>query len=190
MGSRICVFWPTERNWFSGHVAAFDDSEGLSKIQYDDGDTEWLQLAVECYMLPPTGGFLHASQIYHADICGLECPAGMDDQLYGHCSEWVMLLTSAESATSLIKVADCRPHAAITLHLAVIHGHKCGTMQNDVIINFALQVVLRWQVRVNSYLLMKDSLTCTAQTQRRRSCLSSSQANALTQLCWPRASPC
>ncbi|DBB04077.1 hypothetical protein WJX77_001995 [Trebouxia sp. C0004] len=54
VGSRICIFWPTERNWFSGHVAAFADSEGLSKIQYDDGDTEWLHLAVECYMQPPT----------------------------------------------------------------------------------------------------------------------------------------
>ena len=62
MGSRICIFWPTERNWFSGHVAAFDDSEGLSKIEYDDGDTEWLHLAVECYMQPPTGGILHAQQ--------------------------------------------------------------------------------------------------------------------------------
>ncbi|KAL0056329.1 hypothetical protein WJX82_010064 [Trebouxia sp. C0006] len=55
VGSRICIFWPTERNWFSGRVAAFDHSEGLSKIQYDDDDTEWLHLAVESYMLPPTG---------------------------------------------------------------------------------------------------------------------------------------
>ena len=79
MGSRICIFWPTERNWFSVRVAAFDHSEGLSKIQYDDGDTEWLQLYVEYYMLPPTGGFLHASQTHHAGICCLECLAGMDD---------------------------------------------------------------------------------------------------------------
>ncbi len=79
MGSRICIFWPTERNWFSGRVAAFDHSEGLSKIQYDDDDTEWLHLAVESYMLPPTSGFLHASQTYHAGTCGLECLAGMDD---------------------------------------------------------------------------------------------------------------
>ena len=81
VGSRICIFWPTERNWSSGHVAAFDDSEGLSKIQYDDGDTDWLHLAVECYMLPPTGGFLHASQTYHTGTCGLECPAGMETTL-------------------------------------------------------------------------------------------------------------
>ena len=57
VGSRLCVFWPTERNWNSGQVTAFDASEGLSQIKYHDGDVEWLHLAVECYMQQPTGGF-------------------------------------------------------------------------------------------------------------------------------------
>lgn len=52
VGSRICIFWPVERNWYSGQVSDFDDSQGLSKIQYDDGDVEWLHLAVEGYMQP------------------------------------------------------------------------------------------------------------------------------------------
>ena len=56
IGCRICVYWPSSRNWYSGQVAAFDNAEGLSKIQYDDGDVEWLHLAVECYMLQPAGG--------------------------------------------------------------------------------------------------------------------------------------
>ena len=66
MGSRICIFWPAERNWYSGQVTDFDDSQGLSKIQYDDGDVEWLHLAVEGYMLPSASGSTACSSA----LCG------------------------------------------------------------------------------------------------------------------------
>ena len=64
IGSRLCIYWPAEQNWYSGQVTAVDGDEGLSRIQYDDGEVQWLHLAVECYMQAPAGGFA----VYFASI--------------------------------------------------------------------------------------------------------------------------
>ena len=56
IGTHLCIYWPREQNWFAGCLTAYDPCEGLSKIQYDDGDEEWLYLFLECFMIKPTGG--------------------------------------------------------------------------------------------------------------------------------------
>ena len=56
IGTRLCVFWPKEQSWFAGCLTAYDAQEGLSKVEYDDGDEEWLYLAMECFMITPAGG--------------------------------------------------------------------------------------------------------------------------------------
>lgn len=47
VGRRLQVYWPVERRWFPGVVAAYRPEEKLHLIEYDDGDTQHLHLAVE-----------------------------------------------------------------------------------------------------------------------------------------------
>jgi len=42
LGQRVQVWWPSDEEWFEGRVAKYDSEEGY-RIDYDDGDTEWLQ---------------------------------------------------------------------------------------------------------------------------------------------------
>ncbi|DBA67463.1 TPA: hypothetical protein ACH3X2_001746 [Trebouxia sp. C0005] len=128
VGSRICIFWPTERNWFSGSVAAFDDSEGLSKIQYDDGDTEWLHLAVECYMQPSTGSTEVAGESHLLpfderviDLCNSDSEEEiLPQQLTGPRSNSAVLI---KSEPLLIKPD---PGAASTLELQSAQPSQAG----------------------------------------------------------------
>ena len=55
VGTHLCVYWPTEQAWFAGCLTAYDAREGLSKINYDDGDEEWLYLVMESYMISSAG---------------------------------------------------------------------------------------------------------------------------------------
>ena len=48
VGKRIKVFWPDDNDWFSGRVSEMN-GEGRHLVEYDDGDTEWLDLAAEKY---------------------------------------------------------------------------------------------------------------------------------------------
>lgn len=44
-----------EQTWFAGCLTAYDAQKGLSKIDYYDGDEEWLYLAMESYMISSAG---------------------------------------------------------------------------------------------------------------------------------------
>ncbi|KAK9804911.1 hypothetical protein WJX72_011700 [[Myrmecia] bisecta] len=47
VGSRIRVFWPKMRRFYPGMVASFSKRDGRHRIEYADGDTEYLYLAAE-----------------------------------------------------------------------------------------------------------------------------------------------
>ena len=44
---RIRVWWPDEKRWYSGVIAAFNARKGLHWVEYDDGDEEWVDLRKE-----------------------------------------------------------------------------------------------------------------------------------------------
>lgn len=55
VGDRIKVFWPEEKEWFKGSVTRVN-AGGKCHINYDDGDTEWIQLAEQKWeILSPEG---------------------------------------------------------------------------------------------------------------------------------------
>jgi hypothetical protein len=47
LGHRVSVFWPSEKAFFPGTVAAFSVAAGVHTIRYDDGDTEKVTLSRE-----------------------------------------------------------------------------------------------------------------------------------------------
>jgi len=47
IGHRLRVFWPAEDTFYAGEVCSFDERTGKHEVQYDDGDTEHLQLDSE-----------------------------------------------------------------------------------------------------------------------------------------------
>lgn len=56
MGRRVRVFWPQEREWFQGKIAAFD-GKASHHVEYNDGDKEWLNLADQKWeLLEDAGG--------------------------------------------------------------------------------------------------------------------------------------
>lgn len=55
VGSRIKVFWPEEKDWFKGSVAAVN-AAGKCHILYDDGDTEWITLSEQKWEALPVAG--------------------------------------------------------------------------------------------------------------------------------------
>jgi hypothetical protein len=59
VGRRIKVFWPQEREWFKGRIAAFDGKSN-HHVEYIDGDKEWLHLADQKWELLGDAGILRA----------------------------------------------------------------------------------------------------------------------------------
>ena len=45
----ICckVFWADDKKWYKGVISQHDASKAKHLIEYEDGDTEWLDLAKE-----------------------------------------------------------------------------------------------------------------------------------------------
>ncbi len=44
VGSRVAVFWPLEKEFFTGTIAKFEASNQCHLIRYEDGDEEWTNL--------------------------------------------------------------------------------------------------------------------------------------------------
>ncbi|KAK3262343.1 hypothetical protein CYMTET_28796 [Cymbomonas tetramitiformis] len=47
VGRRVRIYWPTEKEWFSGRVMKCNKVTGEHQVKYDDGDKEWLDLEAE-----------------------------------------------------------------------------------------------------------------------------------------------
>jgi len=47
IGQRVYLWWKDDRQWYAGKVMRFDSKSGKHMIGYDDGDSEWLDLAAE-----------------------------------------------------------------------------------------------------------------------------------------------
>lgn len=41
------VFWVDDKKWYKGVISQHDASKGKHLVEYEDGDTEWLDLAQE-----------------------------------------------------------------------------------------------------------------------------------------------
>jgi hypothetical protein len=41
---KVKVFWPMDQSWYVGEVMDFDVSTGEHKLQYEDGDIEWVKI--------------------------------------------------------------------------------------------------------------------------------------------------
>ena len=52
---RIKVYWPEEKEWYTGTVTSMDTT-GRCHVEYDDGDEEWLELANHKWELLPAKG--------------------------------------------------------------------------------------------------------------------------------------
>jgi hypothetical protein len=44
VGRGVRVFWPNEKQWYTGTITAYDDVDNAHTIMYDDGDQEDLCL--------------------------------------------------------------------------------------------------------------------------------------------------
>lgn len=77
VGRRVRVFWASDKTWYSGSLGEYSASSGKHLCQYDDGETEWLNLGREKYELDEgTGIALHAlhmcmHEVHHAVTLGL-----------------------------------------------------------------------------------------------------------------------
>ena len=49
IGSRLQVWWPGDRKWFSGVVSSFANNQ--HKIVYDDGEVKWHMLWIDEWQL-------------------------------------------------------------------------------------------------------------------------------------------
>lgn len=47
LGLYCRVYWPLEQQWFSGYVAKFNRVKKKHRVEYDDGDHDWLDLRTE-----------------------------------------------------------------------------------------------------------------------------------------------
>lgn len=41
------MYWKDDEKWYNGRIAKYDNSNGKHLIEYDDGDTEWVDIATE-----------------------------------------------------------------------------------------------------------------------------------------------
>jgi DNA mismatch repair protein MSH6 len=53
VGRRCKVFWRDDKAWYKGMISRYDDSLSKHLVEYDDGDTEWLNLTAEKFELAP-----------------------------------------------------------------------------------------------------------------------------------------
>jgi hypothetical protein len=44
IGKKVKVFWPVDESWYTGTVQEYDDTTGEHRLQYSDGDTEWVKI--------------------------------------------------------------------------------------------------------------------------------------------------
>ncbi|MGK3759087.1 MAG: hypothetical protein ACI8RD_011404, partial [Bacillariaceae sp.] len=44
IGKKVRVFWPVDSSWYIGTVQQFDASTGEHLLEYEDDDTEWVQI--------------------------------------------------------------------------------------------------------------------------------------------------
>jgi hypothetical protein len=44
IGKKVKVFWPVDERWYTGTVQEFNASTGEHRLQYPDGDTEWVKI--------------------------------------------------------------------------------------------------------------------------------------------------
>ena len=55
VGWRVAVYWPADRAFYAGQVAAHDASTGHHEVAYDDGERGTIALGVDRlkWILPP-----------------------------------------------------------------------------------------------------------------------------------------
>jgi DNA mismatch repair protein MSH6 len=51
VGKRIKVLWPADKAWYEGEIAGFNPALCKHLVVYEDGDEEWLDLAVERFKI-------------------------------------------------------------------------------------------------------------------------------------------
>ena len=57
VGLRCKIFWSDDKTWYKGVISQHDASNGKHLIEYEDGDTEWLDLCQERFeLLQKPGG--------------------------------------------------------------------------------------------------------------------------------------
>jgi len=56
IGKKVRVFWPVDNQWYIGTVRKFDANTGEHLLQYDDNDTEWVQIGENNTTAPPSTG--------------------------------------------------------------------------------------------------------------------------------------
>ena len=44
VGKPAKVFWPAENTWFPATIARYNNSKKTHKVNYEDGDSEWMRL--------------------------------------------------------------------------------------------------------------------------------------------------
>ncbi|CAM9361986.1 unnamed protein product, partial [Phaeothamnion confervicola] len=52
VGSRVLVYWPAEGTSFSGVLTRFNARRGKHRVEYDDGEHEWIELEEQQVRLP------------------------------------------------------------------------------------------------------------------------------------------
>ena len=70
VGRRVRVFWASDKTWYSGSLGEYSVSSGKHLCQYDDGETEWLNLGREKYELDEGTGIACPS---HGHAPGAPC---------------------------------------------------------------------------------------------------------------------
>ena len=126
VGTRLRVFWEGDKRWFKGVVAqySFENGRRIHKINYDDGDIEWLNLADECWLEVPEKKIKPMPC-----ICGYDTPAAMarhkrtckvikaiqtkivadDDETHALRRKIKLLQTENQRLRGLVKSSNIRP---------------------------------------------------------------------------------
>lgn len=69
VSKRVKVFWTADKTWYKGSLSEFSAASGKHLCQYDDGDTEWLDLGAEKYeLIDDAGGAFIGFQL-HRSLC-------------------------------------------------------------------------------------------------------------------------
>lgn len=56
VGLRCKVFWADDKTWYKGDITQHDASKGKHLVEYEDGETEWLDLSQEKFELLQKSG--------------------------------------------------------------------------------------------------------------------------------------
>ena len=74
IGKKVRVFWPVDNQWYIGTVREYDGNTGEHLLQYDDNDTEWVQIGENNTTAPSSSSPPSQS----ATTPGRASPQGMD----------------------------------------------------------------------------------------------------------------